>query len=252
MKDIGKNIKQRRIDRNLTQDELAEKLFVTRQTVSNYEIGKSRPDVDMLTRIAEVLETDVNALIYGPAPDTKKAEQIRLITGAALTILFALLYVVLAPITRRIAVSTYDIGWWWAVETILQPMFFLFAGWTLTQMLGMAIKRKPLTANWALWLGRSIVTLLALFLILTLWFSIAEIVNQYLYTNHIRGEWIEITNQITGTVDKSWSSLPAPVPDWVSLLTSRIAFYITDKFPILYSLLGAAAWYLGIPKRKEA
>ena len=45
MRDIGKNIRQLRTAKNMTQDELAEKLFVTRQTVSNYEPGKSRPDV---------------------------------------------------------------------------------------------------------------------------------------------------------------------------------------------------------------
>ena len=45
MRDIGKNIRQLRTQQNMTQDELAQKLFVTRQTVSNYETGKSKPDV---------------------------------------------------------------------------------------------------------------------------------------------------------------------------------------------------------------
>lgn len=45
MRDIGKNIRQLRIQKNMTQDELAQKLFVTRQTVRNYETGKSKPDV---------------------------------------------------------------------------------------------------------------------------------------------------------------------------------------------------------------
>ena len=40
MRDIGKNIRDLRIRSNMTQDELAQKLFVTRQTVSNYETGK--------------------------------------------------------------------------------------------------------------------------------------------------------------------------------------------------------------------
>ena len=134
MKDIGKNIKQRRIDRNLTQDELAEKLFVTRQTVSNYEIGKSRPDVDMLTRIAEVLETDVNALIYGPAPDTKKAEQIRLITGAALTFVagaalaFVLEWGMYNALIQRIAeVDALNLFNFVPFETLLIPMIAVFA-----------------------------------------------------------------------------------------------------------------------------
>lgn len=252
MKDIGKNIKQLRMDRTMTQDELAEKLFITRQTVSNYEVGKSRPDVEMLTRIADALETDVNTLIYGPAPDANKTEQSRLIVGAALTILFGLLYAILAPVTRRIAVTTFDVGWWWIIEMILLPLFFLFAGWTLMQMLSMAMKWKPLTANWALWASRGITAVLAIILIFTLWFSIAEIINQYLYTNHIRGEWFEDINLVTGTLDKGWSRLPNPVPDFVSQIASWTSFYITEQYPILYSLLGAVVWYLGIPKRKEA
>ena len=87
MRDIGKNIKELRQLKNLTQDQLAEKLFVTRQTVSNYETGKSRPDVDMLTRIAETLDADLNAVIYGlPQPrQDRKRKLLRLgITVAAI------------------------------------------------------------------------------------------------------------------------------------------------------------------------
>ena len=65
MRDIGKNIRTLRIRRGLTQDELAEALFVTRQTVSNYETGRSRPDVEMLLKIAKVLEADILHLLYG-------------------------------------------------------------------------------------------------------------------------------------------------------------------------------------------
>ena len=68
MANIGKNIRRLRNSKHMTQDDLAEKLFVSRQTVSNYETGKSNPDIDMLLKIAEVLEADVNVLIFG-APD---------------------------------------------------------------------------------------------------------------------------------------------------------------------------------------
>ena len=78
MANVGKNIRILRTKKGMTQDELAEKLFVSRQTVSNYENGKSNPDIDMLMKIAEVLDADANALIYGipVKPDTKK-ERIR-------------------------------------------------------------------------------------------------------------------------------------------------------------------------------
>ena len=57
MRDIGKNIRDLRQQKHLTQEELAEQLFVTRQTVSNYENGRTRPDVDQILRLAEIFET---------------------------------------------------------------------------------------------------------------------------------------------------------------------------------------------------
>lgn len=68
MRDIGKNIKDLRVQQNLTQDALSEQLFVTRQTVSNYETG----NIDMLLRIAEPLEVDIHAILYGPQPKDRR------------------------------------------------------------------------------------------------------------------------------------------------------------------------------------
>ena len=48
MRDIGKNIRSLRQKRNISQDQLAQTLHVTRQTTSNSESGRSRPDVEML------------------------------------------------------------------------------------------------------------------------------------------------------------------------------------------------------------
>ena len=76
MRDIGKNIKDLRISKNLTQDELAEKLFVTRQTVSNYETGRTRPDIDSLMKISEVLETDIHTVLYGDDNSKQKEKML--------------------------------------------------------------------------------------------------------------------------------------------------------------------------------
>ena len=89
MRDIGKNIRQLRTEMNMTQDELARNLFVTRQTVSNYENGKSRPDVEMLERIADVLHTDMLTVIYGPRP--KKIPAIVIAFGVAVLLALLLL-----------------------------------------------------------------------------------------------------------------------------------------------------------------
>ncbi|MDN5314921.1 MAG: hypothetical protein PWP10_3671 [Clostridiales bacterium] len=48
MSDIAKNIKSLRKKNKISQEELAGKLYVTRQTISNYENGKSNPDIETL------------------------------------------------------------------------------------------------------------------------------------------------------------------------------------------------------------
>jgi len=65
MKDISKRIKELRMERNMTQDDLAERLHVTRQTVSSWETKKTRPDVEMLEAVAQVFEIELTELLYG-------------------------------------------------------------------------------------------------------------------------------------------------------------------------------------------
>lgn len=60
---IDKKIKFYRLQKHMTQEELAEKLNVVRQTVSKWENGQSVPDADVLLRIAEILEVSVNKLL---------------------------------------------------------------------------------------------------------------------------------------------------------------------------------------------
>ena len=54
---LNENIKALRKSKGLSQQELAVKLNVVRQTVSKWEQGLSVPDSDMLVAISEVLET---------------------------------------------------------------------------------------------------------------------------------------------------------------------------------------------------
>lgn len=71
MANIGKNILKLRRAKGLTQDELAEKLFVTRQTVSGWEIGRSQPSLDILGDLAEALECSPLDIIGGKRKMTR-------------------------------------------------------------------------------------------------------------------------------------------------------------------------------------
>ena len=73
MSTIGKNIKKKRNEKGITQDQLAEKLNVARQTVSSWEMGRTEPDVDTLTKLAEVLDVTEEDLIYDDQPEKAQA-----------------------------------------------------------------------------------------------------------------------------------------------------------------------------------
>ena len=62
---VSTSIKNLRKEKGLTQDQLAEALHVTRQAVSNWETGKTEPDIETLSQLAEFFEVDVEKIIYG-------------------------------------------------------------------------------------------------------------------------------------------------------------------------------------------
>ena len=67
---LGENIKAIRTSKGLSQQELAVKLNVVRQTVSKWEQGLSVPDSDLLISLSEVLETPVSILLGEPVVGT--------------------------------------------------------------------------------------------------------------------------------------------------------------------------------------
>lgn len=62
-KDVLKEI---RVKNNLTQDQMAEKLFVTRQAVSRWENGDSTPNVETLKQISTAFDVSINTLLGSP------------------------------------------------------------------------------------------------------------------------------------------------------------------------------------------
>lgn len=60
---ISQRIKNCRIERQLIQEEVAEKLFVSRQTISNWETGKTSPDIESLISLSNLYEISLDQLI---------------------------------------------------------------------------------------------------------------------------------------------------------------------------------------------
>lgn len=76
---LSENIKSIRKSKGLSQEELAIKLNVVRQTISKWEKGLSVPDSDMLVSLSEVLETSVSTLL-GETIDELKPDDLKVIS----------------------------------------------------------------------------------------------------------------------------------------------------------------------------
>ena len=71
--ELAEQIKQRRIERGMSQEDLAERIYVSRQTISNWENDKTYPDVQSLLLLSVLFDTTVDELIKG---DVKAMEEI--------------------------------------------------------------------------------------------------------------------------------------------------------------------------------
>lgn len=65
MNEIGKRIRETRIRKNLKQSDIAEKLNVTRVTVTNIENGKNKGNFEMLKQICEILNVSADFILFG-------------------------------------------------------------------------------------------------------------------------------------------------------------------------------------------
>ncbi|WP_448902773.1 helix-turn-helix domain-containing protein [Eubacterium sp.] len=63
--ELGKQIKMHRQEAELSQEELANRVYVSRQTISNWENDKSYPDVNSLVLLSEIFQISLDKLIKG-------------------------------------------------------------------------------------------------------------------------------------------------------------------------------------------
>lgn len=71
--EIGKKLKEARLGMKLTQEQAAERLFVSRQTISNWENEKSYPDIVSVIKLSDLYSISLDELLKG---DTKMLEHL--------------------------------------------------------------------------------------------------------------------------------------------------------------------------------
>ena len=144
MRDIGKNIRELRLRAGFSQDELAERLFVTRQTVSNYENGRTRPDVEQILHLAEIFGADANAVLYGPpVPESRRRAVSRAVVGGGMTAMLWTGFLLLRRWVTALVTYNYQILPGVILSACWKPLMWGVTGWTLAQLLSLVISIKP-------------------------------------------------------------------------------------------------------------
>ncbi|MCI8672927.1 MAG: helix-turn-helix transcriptional regulator [Lachnospiraceae bacterium] len=101
--ELGKQIKKYRTEANLSQEGLADKIFVSRQTISNWENDKNYPDIKSLVLMSEVFQVSLDHLIKGDLEKMKKEIDSQEYAkfqkdSAVFTVLFIALLIVPVPL----------------------------------------------------------------------------------------------------------------------------------------------------------
>ena len=232
MRDVGKNIRDLRERKQLTQEELAARLFVTRQTVSNYETGKSRPDVEMLCKIADTLEVDANTILYG-APQPQRKQNLRRF-GIATGILGIMIgiYFLCKPICRELSIMQFIVSPTVLLQTVWVPLTAVVGGWWLMQAAALLLKAQPICKPWGKYIRRAVLGLLIGCLAILLPYCIFWLIG-------------DVRLLRDGAVDM--------VFDYIPLLSDAAygLIWVNRSAAPVYSVLGALLWVTGFPVKKE-
>ena len=210
MSEISKNIQNIRFQKGMSQEELAEKLSVSPQTVFEYESGESEPSIDTLLQIAEILNTDINSLVY----ETKDASAIR---KKRLKSLFLLVFTLLLGVILFRLSSFLQI---WTQNTLKTEPLFLFhvlilptygvlAGYTVMSASGYFLHTRSLTGKHVPKVHLFFILVLAAYYILVLPSCVNLFIN---------------------------------IPTWRVPLFIYWGIYIFQQMPALSLLLGIALW----------
>ena len=122
--EIGNHIKQHRAALNLSQEELAEQIYVTRQTLSNWENGKTYPDVNSLLRLSDVFGVTLDELVKGDIPKMKEQiKQTDIIefkrASWILTIMYLVMVVSALPLWAYLKITGMVIWGIWTAASLL-------------------------------------------------------------------------------------------------------------------------------------
>lgn len=125
--EIGSRIREHRSALGLSQDELAGRVYVSRQTISSWENDKTYPDVQSLLLLSEIFGTSVDSLIKGDVDTMTKTIEKDALTFKRLG--FVMLVFLLLMIAALVWLSAQLVVWDWPVEQTVPTVVLAVTLW---------------------------------------------------------------------------------------------------------------------------
>ncbi len=107
---LGTQIKKYRTELSISQEELAEKLYVSRQSISNWENDKTYPDIKSLLLLSEVFSVSLDELVKGDMEEMKREinqQDVEEFEKQGRVFLIFCILILLLPVPLA-----YFFGWW--------------------------------------------------------------------------------------------------------------------------------------------
>ncbi len=232
MKDIGKNIKEYRIKKNLSREEMAERLEVSKRTIFNYETGRSRPSLDMLEKIAEELGVGINEIVYGySSAENNKKHMIVLISVSGVIIAAAIVVLIIGANCAYSQLRNSNLwGFTDAYIYLIRPLMMFVIGICISLIIrqfGIVRPATKITRNILIMI--TIVILLAV--IITIFHGIVYLGNQV---------WADI--QVVNAKFRGAYFINGYYP--ISVLGTKIGmiiYHFVEQFWMLYLLIGVVS-----------
>ncbi|VTT17617.1 helix-turn-helix domain-containing protein [Streptococcus dysgalactiae] len=122
MTKVAEQLKQLRVKHQLSQDALAEQLFISRQAISKWENGDTIPDLDNLVRLTEIFDVSLDELVLAKAHEVK-VERIYE--------------------NKPLDLQKYNKLYWFIFRNIILSLLIILAILTILEVLGI-----PFVSNW--------------------------------------------------------------------------------------------------------
>ena len=107
---IGEIIKQKRLEKNMSQADLAKLIYVKRQTISKYENGLREPDLNTFFKICNILDIDINLLKNKKEKNKINKDKILILIEIGIMIFTFLSILILPTLNPEIIPCHYDIN----------------------------------------------------------------------------------------------------------------------------------------------